>query len=72
MFANAAGPILAVYLLAMGVPKLEFLVTQAWFFFFINPIKVPLHVAFWHTISLESLAISAVGITALSALALLF
>lgn len=41
MMANAAGPIMAIYLLAMRLPKTEFVATSAWFFFIINWIKVP-------------------------------
>ncbi len=41
MIANAAGPIMALYLLAMRLPKLEFLGTSAAFFIVINCVKVP-------------------------------
>jgi uncharacterized membrane protein YfcA len=41
MLANAAGPAMTVYLLASRLPKYEFVGTAAWFFFFINLIKVP-------------------------------
>ncbi len=41
MVANAAGPVMALYLLAMRLPKLEFLGTGAAFFLLINWIKVP-------------------------------
>ncbi len=41
MMANAAGPIMIVYLLAVGLPKLEFVGTTAWFFFIVNWLKVP-------------------------------
>ena len=41
MMANAAGPIMMIYLLAMRLPKMEFVGTGAWFFFIINWIKVP-------------------------------
>ena len=41
MLANAAGPAMTVYLLASRLPKYEFVGTAAWFFFFINIIKVP-------------------------------
>ena len=36
MIANAAGPIMTIYLLAMRLPKLEFVGTGAWFFLVIN------------------------------------
>ena len=41
MIANAAGPVMALYLLAMRLPKLEFLGTGAAFFLVINWVKVP-------------------------------
>ena len=41
MMANAAGPIMLVYLLTMQLPKNEFLGTSAWFFLCINLFKVP-------------------------------
>jgi uncharacterized membrane protein YfcA len=41
MMANAAGPVMIVYLLAMKLPKLEFVGTAAWFFFVVNWLKVP-------------------------------
>jgi uncharacterized membrane protein YfcA len=41
MMANAAGPIMIIYLLAMKLPKIEFVGTGAWFFFVINWLKAP-------------------------------
>ena len=41
MMANAAGPVMIIYLLAMRLPKIEFVGTSAWFFFMVNWIKVP-------------------------------
>ena len=41
MMANAAGPVMAVYLLAVSLPKLAFVGTAAWFFLIINLFKVP-------------------------------
>lgn len=41
MLANAAGPIMAIYLLAMRLPKTTFVGTAAWYFFIINVFKVP-------------------------------
>jgi uncharacterized membrane protein YfcA len=41
MMANAAGPIMVIYLLAMRLPKTEFVGTGAWFFFVVNWMKVP-------------------------------
>jgi uncharacterized membrane protein YfcA len=39
--ANAAGPVMSLYLLSMRLPKLEFLGTGAVFFMLINWFKVP-------------------------------
>ena len=41
MVANAAGPIMIVYLLAMRLPKMEFIGTGAWYFLLLNLFKVP-------------------------------
>ena len=41
MMANAAGPIMIIYLLAMRLDKVEFVGTGAWFFFVVNWLKVP-------------------------------
>jgi hypothetical protein len=41
MFANAAGPVMALYFLAVSLPKLEFVGTSAWFFLVVNLVKVP-------------------------------
>lgn len=41
MVANAAGPVMSLYLLAMRLQKLEFLATGAAFFLLVNWVKVP-------------------------------
>jgi len=41
MLANAAGPVMTAYLLAMRLPKHEFIGTGAWYFLMINCLKVP-------------------------------
>lgn len=45
MMANAAGPIMTIYLLSMGLQKEDFVGTSAWFFLIINLIKLPFSVA---------------------------
>jgi uncharacterized protein len=45
MLANAAGPIFAIYCLAIALPKWEFVGTNAWFFLILNAFKVPFSVA---------------------------
>jgi uncharacterized membrane protein YfcA len=41
MIANAAGPLMVIYLLAMRLPKVIFVGTAAWFFLVVNLSKVP-------------------------------
>ena len=41
LVANAAGPLMALYLLAMRLPKMEFVGTTAVFFLLLNLFKVP-------------------------------
>lgn len=41
LVANAAGPLMAIYLLAMKLPKMEYVGTAAVFFLVINLFKVP-------------------------------
>ncbi|MGF1483784.1 MAG: sulfite exporter TauE/SafE family protein [Opitutales bacterium] len=42
MLANAAGPVAAMYLMAVRLPKIAFVGTSAWLFFMINLIKIPM------------------------------
>ncbi len=41
MLINGAGPIMALYFLAVALPKLELVGTSAWFFLIVNCLKVP-------------------------------
>jgi uncharacterized membrane protein YfcA len=41
MVANAAGPVMVLYLLAMRLPKILFVGTAAWYFFALNVFKLP-------------------------------
>jgi len=41
MMANAAGAVVILYLMAMRLPKIQFVGTSAWFFFLVNCFKVP-------------------------------
>lgn len=67
MIGNAAGPIMAVYLLAMKLPKNAYIGTVAWFFFLINLTKVPFHLFVWETIRQETLML---GLTMIPAIAI--
>ncbi|MCD7915957.1 MAG: sulfite exporter TauE/SafE family protein [Tannerellaceae bacterium] len=42
MIGNAAGPVMAVYLLSMRLPKYSFVGASAWFFLVVNYLKLPL------------------------------
>lgn len=44
--ANAAGPVMNLYLLSKKLSKEEFIATGAWFFFLINLSKIPIY--WWH------------------------
>lgn len=57
MIANAAGPVMTMYLLACRLPKMEFVGTAAWFFFVVNVTKVPFSVALG-LINLKSLSLN--------------
>lgn len=41
MIANAAGPVMAIYLLSLSLPKQNLVGTSAWFFLIVNVIKLP-------------------------------
>jgi uncharacterized protein len=45
MLANAAGPVIALYCVAVGLPKFEVVGTLAWFFFIVNVFKLPFSAA---------------------------
>ena len=45
MLANAAGPVSAIYLLSMKLPKEQYMGSGAWLFLIVNWIKVPM---FWY------------------------
>ena len=70
MIANAAGPVMALYLLAMRLPKLAFLGTGAAFFLVINWVKVPF-IAQLGLINAESLKLNLMLLPAVAVGALL-
>lgn len=41
MVANAAGPIMAIYFMAVALPKENLVGTSAWFFLIVNVLKLP-------------------------------
>jgi uncharacterized protein len=70
MLANAAGPVMTVYLLAVGLAKYEFVGTSAWIFCIINLSKLPFSYALgvinWHTLGFNLLMFPAVALGAVS------
>ncbi len=63
MIGNVAGAVMSVYLLAKRLPKNEFVGTGAWFFLFVNIIKVPFYIHLGMMTS-ESLLLDAVALPA--------
>ena len=57
MLANAAGPVAALYLIVMRLPKYAFLGTSAWLFLIVNVSKVPFMVDL-QIISFDSMEVS--------------
>ena len=66
MIGNVAGPIFAIYLLAMHLPKKSFIGTGAWFFLIVNFSKFPLHILFWETISWQTLTLNVLMLPAIA------
>lgn len=58
MIGNLAGAFTSVYLLAIRLPKNEFIGTAAWLFFIINVFKLPFHVYSWETVTADTLRIN--------------
>jgi uncharacterized membrane protein YfcA len=56
--ANAAGPVMNIYLLRKRLPKEEFLAMGAWFFFMVNLSKVPIY-SYHGLFSVQSLTFGA-------------
>lgn len=66
MIGNVAGPIFAIYLLAMNLPKNAYIGTGAWFFLILNLCKFPLHLFVWETISPSSLTLDLLTLPAIA------
>ena len=62
MIGNVAGPVFAVYLLTLRLPKKTYIGTTAWFFAIINITKLPLQYFVWSNISSQSLRIDLLAI----------
>ena len=66
MIGNVAGPIFAIYLLAMHLDKKSFIGTTAWFFFIINASKFPLQLLVWKNINIHTLTIDLMVLPAIA------
>ena len=66
MIGNVAGPVFAIYLLAMHLPKNSFIGTGAWFFMIINFSKFPLQLFVWKNINTETLMIDLITLPAIA------
>ena len=51
---NIAGPIMAVFLLSMRLPKNNFVGTAAWFYLILNYLKLPIQIFLWKNITIQS------------------
>ncbi len=75
MMANAAGPVMTLYLLSMRFDKKKFIGTAAWFFFVVNWVKVPfmvhLDMITLTSIKMNLLVLPAVAVGALTGIWLL-
>ena len=67
--ANAAGPVMNLYLLSKKLPKEEFIATGAWYFLVVNLSKVPIYVGrdmiTWDTLACDAMLAPAVVVGAL-------
>ncbi len=59
MIGNAAGPVMAIYLLSVKMPKYNFVGTNAWFFLVVNYLKIPLQIFAWGNITTSTLLMDA-------------
>lgn len=67
MIGNVAGPIFAIYMLAMNLPKNAFIGTGAWFFLLVNFFKFPLQVWVWNNIGLKTIVMDLMMLPAIAA-----
>ncbi|HEY4789501.1 MAG TPA: sulfite exporter TauE/SafE family protein [Bacteroidales bacterium] len=66
MIGNAAGPIMAIFLQSMRLPKNNYIGTGAWFFLIVNYTKIPLQLVYWKNISRATLNFDLILIPAIA------
>lgn len=71
MIGNVAGPVFAIYLLGMHLPKNSFIGTGAWFFLIINLTKFPFQLFAWNNIKVNGLIVDLFALPAVAAGAIL-
>ncbi len=64
MIGNAAGPLFAIYLLAIRLNKQNYMGTTVWFFMILNLIKLPLQIFVWNNINWETLILTIAALPA--------
>ena len=62
MIGNAAGPVMAIYLLSVKMPKYSFIGTNAWFFLVVNYLKIPIQVWAWDNINISTLTLNLIAV----------
>ena len=67
MIGNLATSVVAIYFLAMRLPKNAFIGTAAWFFLILNWFKVPFHIFSWKTITWNTFLLDLVTIPFIAA-----
>ena len=55
MVSNAAGSLIAVFLLSMRLPKNHYVGTTAWFFLINNVIKLPIYIFVWKVVNVQTI-----------------
>lgn len=58
MIGNAAGPVMAIFLMTLKLPKYSFVGTNAWFFLVVNYLKIPIQIFAWDNINTETLLLN--------------
>ena len=55
MISNAAAPVTIIYFVLMKTDKYVMIGISAWFYFFINIIKLGFHITLWESVNLETI-----------------
>jgi len=67
MIGNAAGPVIAVYFIALNLKKVEYVSSIIWLFWIVNLLKLPSHIFLWKTVDLSVLKFDLILVPALCA-----